>query len=46
MHHLPASIVPILLAFMSLFTAPTWRHVQVLGSVRTTITCMAGLARM
>jgi hypothetical protein len=27
---LPASIVPILLPFAPLFTAPTWRHVQVL----------------
>ena len=30
MPHLPASIVPILLSFAPLFTAPTWRHVQVL----------------
>jgi hypothetical protein len=30
MPHLPASIVPILFAFAPLFTAPTWRHVQVL----------------
>ena len=27
---LPASMVPILLPFAPLFTAPTWRHVQVL----------------
>ncbi len=30
MPHLLASIVPILLPFAPLFTAPTWRHVQVL----------------
>jgi hypothetical protein len=30
MPHLPASIVPILFSFAPLFTAPTWRHVQVL----------------
>ncbi len=30
MHLLPASIVPTLLPFAPLFTAPTWRHVQVL----------------
>lgn len=30
MPHLPASIVPILIPFAPLFTAPTWRHVQVL----------------
>jgi hypothetical protein len=30
MPHLPASIIPTLLPFASLFTAPTWRHVQVL----------------
>ena len=30
MPHLPASIVPTLLPFAPLFTAPTWRHVQVL----------------
>ena len=30
MPHLPASIVPVLFAFAPLFTAPTWRHVQVL----------------
>jgi hypothetical protein len=30
MPHLPASIIPTLLPFALLFTAPTWRHVQVL----------------
>jgi len=30
MPHLPASIGPILFAFPPQFTAPSWRHVQVL----------------